>query len=165
MILKNAKFFCVGALALYFQLFLGDYLSVSGSLANFLLPFALLCYLIWGMSKKSIWLLFFLGIGCDVVNANLFGFTPFVLLSALWLASKLFLVFNDRSIFSCLLVLLLLTIFYQAVFYAANILLISQSSVGTFWQTMSYFAGSLFSNAAIFIFLSLLFHLKLKFHE
>jgi len=165
MIKKNLKLILVGCLALYLQLFLADYLEINGSLANFLLPFTLLSLLIWGVCKKAIWLIFLLGLVGDVFNINLFGFTPFVLLSSLWIGSKLFLFFSDRSFFSCLLVLFFLSLYYQLIFYFANILLVSESSAGNFWQMLSYFFGSLLSNALIFLFLGLVYHLKLKIHE
>ncbi len=165
MIKRNFKLILVGCLALYLQFFWADYLEINGSLANFLLPFGLLSLLVWGVSKKTIWLLFWLGLIFDVININLFGFTPFVLLSSIWIASKLFLFFSERSFFSCALVLFILTFYYQFAFYFANVLIVSDSSVGTFWQMLSYFFGSLLSNLIIFIFLGLVYHLKLKMYE
>ncbi len=163
--MKDFKLFLVGCLALYLQFFLADYLGVQGSLANFLLPFALLCLTVWGLCKKTIWLLFFLGMSYDIVNLSFFGFSAFVLLCSLWLSSKLFLFFNVRSFFSCVLVLFVATAFYQFAYYFVGNLLVSDSNFGSFGQMVAYFFGSLLTNFAIFTFLGFVYHLKLSLYE
>ncbi len=163
--MKDFKLFLVGFLALYLQFFLADYLGVQGSLVNFLLPFSVLCLTVWGLSKRTIWLLFFLGMSYDVININLFGFSAFVLLCMAWLSSKLFLFFNVRSFFSCVLVLLITTALYQVFYYFANFLLVSDSSVGSLAQMVAYFFGSLLTNLLIFTVLGFVYHLRISFYE
>ena len=163
--MRDFRLFLVGCLALYLQFFLADYLSVQGNLANFLLPFALLCLTVWGLCKKTIWFLFLLGMIYDVVNVNFFGFSAFVLLCSLWISSKLFLFFNVRSFFSRVLVLLVVTAFYQFTYFFVANLLFTDSNFVSFGQMVAYFFGSLLSNLVIFTFLHFVYHLKISFYE
>ncbi len=163
--MKNVKILVIGFVALYLQIFFADFLDFSQCLSNFLLPFVVLVYAVWGSSRKTIWLIFFLGFGNDIFNSLYLGFSPFVLLICLMICSKLFSYFNVRNFSSCLLVLFVTTVFYQFVYYFIFVLLSADvTQIGSL-QMISYLLCSLVSNTVIFIIFDLVYNLRFVLHE
>ncbi len=163
--MRNFRILVMAVVVLYLQIFFATFLDFSQCLSNFLLPFVVLLYAVWGSSRKTVWLLFFLGFGYDIFNSMYLGFSPFVLLICLVISSQLFLYFNVRNFSSCLLVLFVITVFYQIAYYFIFVLLSADSiQVGNL-QMITYSLCSLISNTVIFIILDLAYHLRFVLHE